>query len=149
MDENFATKHFYEPIDVPIGNFSRGSDMTVGNALIASRLQNHRPISLEQHMYNLVEEIPATCFASDGTNDCYNTGMTAGYHNDSTCVTNGGCIGDTSETDPVICVIEEVIYRRTEISQHGMEDPVYCTLGCHHMKLSRNRLLSVDLMNLH
>ena len=122
--------HLYEPIDVPIGHFSRGSGMTLGNATIASRLQNHRPISLEQHVYNIVEEIPATCFASDGTNDGHNIGTTTGFHNDGNCATNGGCIGDTDETDPVYRVIEEVIYRRTEISQHGIptEDPVYCTL---------------------
>ncbi|XP_068714881.1 uncharacterized protein [Montipora foliosa] len=128
IDMDLDAMHLYEPIDVPIGHFSRGSGMTLGNAPIASRLQNHRPISREQHVYNIVEEIPATCFTSDGTNDGHNSGMTAGFHNDGNCATNGGCIGDTDETDPVYRVIEEVIYRRTEISQHGMEDPVYCTL---------------------
>ena len=137
--------HLYELIDVPIGHFSRVSGMTLGNALIASRPQNHRSISLGQHVYNLVEEIPATCFASDGTNDCYNTGMTAGYHSDGNCTTNGSCIDDTSETDRVYKLF---IGGQKYLSMEFLRKILFIARRSNHIKISRNRLLSVDLMNL-
>lgn len=91
------------------------------------------PLSHEQHVYNLVEEISAGHSANNGSNNGHNIVFTEEMHTRGIGVTNVGFLSDPYETDSAYRVIEEVVYRSTEISQscddNATDEPIYCIVG--------------------
>lgn len=100
------------------------------------------PLSHEQHVYNLVEEIIVDHSANNGSNNGHNIIVTEDMHSRGIGVNNVGFLSDPCETDSVYRVIEEVVYRSTEISQscnnNATDEPVYCIVGHLYEDLSKS-----------
>lgn len=100
------------------------------------------PLSHEQHVYNLVEEIIEDHSANNGSNNGHNIVFTEDMYSRGIGVINFGFLSDPCETDSAYRVIEEVVYRSTEISpscnDNASDEPVYCIVGPLYEDLSKS-----------
>lgn len=148
IDVDPTTGHVYEHLDFCGLNNNEDletnadNDPQTSDADNISRLQKYGPINLEQRVYNLVEDLPATCSeeaVNNGPSGDPKIVLTSGLHKGDSDRENC-CNTDPSNREPLYFLIEETAEETTGASEPhedlATDAETYCTLDEIHLDFS-------------